>query len=225
MPRFLNFTIAPFVPFAATLQSEKVMALRVIVAAALSAVLMFFWGFVYWGPVLNMTSRLMATLPEDTELDVAAPLRGGNLPDGLYVYPGPVENLHDDAAVSAWEKKLEEGPVFHMAYHQGGVSPMDPAMFAKGLAHSFVIALLAGILLATVVHGLRTYASRVGMLLLVSLIAALWTNVGNAIWWFHPPGYAAGQIAYEFVAGLLMALVTAAIIRPPAILPVAAPAV
>ncbi|HEX6963308.1 MAG TPA: hypothetical protein VF175_15685 [Lacipirellula sp.] len=190
------------------------MALRVIAAAAISAVLMFFWGFVYWGPVLNMTSQLMATLPEDTALDVVAPLRGGNLPDGMYVYPGPVKDMHDETALSEWEKKLEEGPVFHMAYHQAGVSPMDPVQFAMGLAHSFVIALLAGILLATVVHGLPTYASRVGVLLLVSIIAAIWTNVGSVIWWFHPAGYAAGQIVYEVVAGLLMALVTAGIVRP-----------
>jgi hypothetical protein len=190
------------------------MALRVIAAAALSAVLMFFWGFVYWGPVLNMTTRLMDTLPEDTELDVVAPLRASNTPDGMYVYPGPLADMNDEAAKQAWEKKLAEGPVFHMAFHQAGVSPMDPVMFAKGLAHSFVISLLSAVLLATVVHGLPTYASRVGVLLLVAVIAAIWTNVGSAIWWFHPVDYAAGQIAYELGGGLLMALATAAIIKP-----------
>ena len=190
------------------------MAIRVILAAVISAVLMFFWGFVYWGPVLNMTSRLMATLPEDVELDVIAPLRAGNIPDGMYMYPGPVADVSDEAAVEASKKKMAEGPVFHMAFHQAGVSPMDPVMFAKGLAHSFVIALLSATLLATVVHGLPTYASRVGVLLLVALIAAIWTNVGSVIWWFHPIDYAAGQIAYEVVGGLLMALVTAAIVKP-----------
>jgi hypothetical protein len=101
-----------------------------------------------------------------------------------------------------------------MAYRRGGLSPMDPAMFAKGLAHNFVIALLSATLLATVVHGLPTYASRVGVLLLVALIASIWTNIGSVIWWFHPIDYAAGQIAYEVVGGLLMALVAAAIIKP-----------
>jgi hypothetical protein len=190
------------------------MALRVIAAAFLSAILMFGWGFVYWGPVLNMTSRLMAMLPEDTELDVVAPLRAGNTPNGMYVYPGPLADMSDQAAAKEWEQQLAEGPVFHMAYHRAGISPMDPMMFVKGFAHSFVIGLLAATLLATVVHGLPTYASRVGILLLVTIIAAVWTNVGDLIWWFHTPEYAVGQIAYQVVSGLLMALATAAIVKP-----------
>jgi hypothetical protein len=190
------------------------MAVRVFTAAVLSAVLMFMWGFVYWGPVLNMTANLMAPLPADHELDVLAPLRSSKMPSGMYVYPGPLKDQGDEEAVAAWEAKIKEGPVFHMAYHAAGVSPMDPMMFAKGFAHQFVIALLAGILLATVVHGLPTYPSRVGVLVLVALIAAVWTNIGSVIWWFNTPKYAAGQMAYELVAGLLMALVTAAIIKP-----------
>jgi hypothetical protein len=102
----------------------------------------------------------------------------------------------------------------HMAYHSEGVSPMEPMMFVKGLVHVFVIALLAAILLAMVVHALPSFASRVGLLFLVTLIAALWTNVGNVIWWGHTPGYAAGQVAYELGAGLLLSLATAAIVKP-----------
>lgn len=190
------------------------MAVRVVVAAVLSALLMFTWGFVFWGPVMiNATSRLMAPLPPEAERDVLPPLRSAQTPDGMYVYPGPPkDNLKK--SMSEWEEKLKVGPVIHMAYHREGVSPMDPMMFAKGLAHNFVVALLAGILLATVVHALPSYASRVGVLALVGLIAAIWTNVASVIWWFHPPRYAAGQIVYELVAGLLMALATAAIIRP-----------
>jgi hypothetical protein len=190
------------------------MAMRVLAAAALSAVLMFVWGFVFWGPVLSMTAKLMSPLPAEAELDVIAPLRATNVPDGMYVYPGPVADMSDEEATAAWKKKIKDGPVLHMAYHQQGVSPMDPIMFAKGLAHSFVLSLLSAILLALVVHTLPSYASRVGVLLLVSVIAAIWTNVGDVIWWFHTPKYAAGQIAYAVVSGLLMALATAAIVRP-----------
>jgi hypothetical protein len=195
---------------------ELFMAPRIVAAAVLSALLMFFWGFVYWGPVLDMTARLMSKLPEATELDVLAPLRSGKIASGMYVYPGPLENAHDPAAQEEWTEQVEAGPIIHMAYRQDGVSPMDPKMFAQGLAHSFVISLLCGCLLATVVHGLPTFASRVGVLFLVSDIAANWTNVGSVIWWGHPYSYAGGQILYETVAGLLMALVTAAIVRPPA---------
>lgn len=188
---------------------------RILAAAVLSAVLMFCWGFVYWGPVFNMTARLMQKLPETTELDVLAPLRSSKVPSGMYVYPGPLSNTADQSAVDAWTERMEEGPIIHMSYRRDGVSPMDPRMFAQGLAHSFAISLLCGFLLATVVHGLPTYASRVGVLLLVAVIAAIWTNIGSAIWWGHPWSYAGGQILYEIGGGLLMALATAAIVRPP----------
>ena len=190
------------------------MAIRVFTAALLSAVLMFFWGFVYWGPVLNMTGKLMAPLPAEAELDVLAPLRSNKVADGMYAYPGPMKDMNDEKSVADWEAKIKEGPIVHMSYHAGGVSPMDPVMMAKGFAHGLVVALLAAILLAMVAHGLPAYTSRVGVLLLVALISAIWTNVAHVIWWFDTPRYAAGQIVYELVAGLLMALVTAAIIKP-----------
>lgn len=188
--------------------------MRVLLAALLSAVAMFFWGFVFWGPVLNMTVRLMAPLPATVELDALAPLRAEKLADGMYVYPGPLVDQSDEAAVKAWETKVNEGPIVHMTYKSSGVSPMDPGMFAKGFAHSFVLALLGGVLLSSVAAYLPNYGRRFAVLALASLIAALWTPIGDMIWWFHPTKYALGAAAYTLVAGLLMAAITAAIVKP-----------
>lgn len=190
------------------------MAVRVLVSAALSALAMFAWGFVFWGPVLNMTGKLMKPLPTAAELDIVAPMRASQeMATGMYVYPGPVDG-GDQAAVDARDKKIVEGPIFHLAYSKTGTSPMDPVMFAKGLVHNFAVALLAAIVLALVATALPSYGGRVLILTLVSLIAAIWTNVGNVIWWFHTPTYCLGQAAYGLVAGVLMALITAAIIKP-----------
>lgn len=191
------------------------MAARVVAAAVFSAVLMFLWGFIYWGPVINATARLNEPLPAEAELDVIAPMRSAAMPSGMYVYPGPVADMSDKDASSAWEKKFREGPVLHMAYRQQGGTPMDPETFAKGLVHNFVIALLAATLLAMATPALGGYSRRVGFLVVLSVLAAIWTNVGNVIWWFHPVRYCLGHMLYEVVAGLLMALVTAAIVRAP----------
>jgi hypothetical protein len=179
---------------------------RVIVAAALSAIAMFVWGFAFWGPVLNMSTRLMAPLPEAVELDVLAPLRGEQIPSGMYVYPGPADP--ESAA------KMTHGPILHMSYHSGGVTPMDPLMLAKGLLHSFILALLAGTVLSLALPATPTYARRVMLLMLATLLAALWTNLSDAIWYFYSWPYVLGQVGYGLVAGLLMALITAAIVRP-----------
>jgi hypothetical protein len=190
------------------------MVIRIFLSAALSAIAMFLWGFVFWGPVLNMTVRLMAPLPATVELDALAPLRAEKLADGMYVYPGPLADQTDEAAVAAWEKKISEGPIVHMTYKASGASPMDPAMFAKGFAHSFVLALLGGVLLSSVAAYLPSYGRRFAVLALASLIAALWTPIGDMIWWFHSTSYALGSAAYTLVTGLLMAGITAAIVKP-----------
>lgn len=191
------------------------MAIRVIGAAIASAVLMFAWGFVFWGPVFNATARIHEALPADAELDLLAPMRAAEMPSGMYVYPGPLADMGDPEAVDAWNKKLADGPLFQLAYQRGGASPMEPATMAKGLAHNFLIALLAGMLLATATPALSGYSSRVGFVVVLTLVGIVWTNVGDVIWWFHSIRYCLGHMLYEGVAGLLMALVTAAIVRTP----------
>ena len=191
------------------------MPIRVIVAAIVSAVLMFLWGFVFWGPVINATARLNDTLPAEEELNILAPMRAAQLPTGMYVYPGPLADMNDAEAKAAWDKKLADGPVFHLAYRQQGASPMDPAMFAQGFAHNFVVALIAATLLAIAAPALGGYTSRVGFLVLLTLLGVVWTNPANVIWWFHTTNHALGHMLYEFVAGVLMALATAAIVRAP----------
>ncbi|MGI9430348.1 MAG: hypothetical protein ACR2NM_16925, partial [Bythopirellula sp.] len=91
--------------------------------------------------------------------------------------------------------------------------PMPPAKFAQGLGHYFAVALLAGCLLAMASRGLPSFGSRVMFVLLLTLIAAVWGNVGDAVWWFHSRDYCLGNMAYSLGAGLAMALVMAAIVK------------
>ena len=97
---------------------EIPMALRVVLAAVLSAVAMFFWGFVFWGPVLNMTAQLMVAAAGRRRARRPRPARGA--PDARrHVRLSRARcRLNDDEATASWEKKLDEGPLFHLAFHQ-----------------------------------------------------------------------------------------------------------
>ena len=185
------------------------MASRVLLAAVLSAVLMFVWGFVFWG-VLNFGGKLMRPLPE--ELDILAVLRKSNAESGMYIYPMPPNTTEEDAH-EVFAAKHNEGPLLQMAYQAEGGPPMPPMKFAQGLGHYFAVALLTGCLLALVSRGLPSYGNRVIFVLLVSLTAAVWGNLGDAIWWLHSREYCLGNMAYTMGAGLAMALVTAAIVK------------
>ncbi len=74
---------------------------RVLLASIVAAVLMFVWGFVFWG-LSGMSTELSAPLP--AELDVLAALRNSQAPSGMYVYPMPADPS-DEQAQTEWEKK------------------------------------------------------------------------------------------------------------------------
>ena len=185
------------------------MAGRVLLAAVVSAVLLFMWGFVFWR-LLNFGGKLMQPLP--AELDVLAMLRNSGAPSGMYVYP-MADGSHDEEDMSSFAAKHENGPLLQLAYRAEGGPVMTPSMFGKGLGHYFSVALLTGMLLAFASGGLPSFGSRVLAVLLVSLVSAFWANGGDLIWWMHSPRYCLGNMAYTLGAGLLMALVTAAIVK------------
>lgn len=185
---------------------------RVLLASILAAVLMFAWGFVFWG-LSGVSEKLLTPLP--AELDVLASLRNSQAPSGMYVYPMPADPS-DEEAQTEWENKHREGPLLQLAYRKEGGPPMPPSMFAQGLAHYFAVALLTSSLLALAAGGLPHFGGRLVFVLLVSLVSAIWANVGDVVWWFHSPNYCLGNMAYTMGAGLVMGLVLAAIVRRPA---------
>ena len=168
-------------------------------------------------PCSNMTGKLMAPLPAEAELDVLAAARGAaRRPTACTSIPGPLPTRATTTAAEGVGEEDRRGahlphglpPQRHVADGPGdvrqGAGPQlrhRPARRACCWRWS--------------PDALPSYASRVARAACwSSLIAAIWTNVGNVIWWFHTPQYAAGQMAYTLVAGLLMALITAAIVRP-----------
>ena len=182
---------------------------RILLAALLSAILMFLWGFLFWG-IMDFSSKLMQPLP--AELGVLAALRGSQATSGMYIYPAP-PGSQDQAAREEFEAKHEEGPILQMAYRADGGPMMPPAKFVQGLVHYFVISLLTAALVALAGRGLPKFGQRFLVVFLVSLIATLWSNGCDMIWWFHFWGYCLGNTAYYLVSGFLMAFVVASLVK------------
>ena len=184
---------------------------RVLLASILAAVLMFAWGFVFW-VVLGFGDRLMQPLP--AELDVLAALRNVQAPSGMYAYP-MLGNVDSEDARAEFERKHLEGPLLQLAYRKEGGPPMPLFVFAQGFGHYFAVALVTSCLLVLAARGLPRYSGRLVFVLLVSLVAAIWGNVGDVVWFLHSPVYCVGSIVYAMGAGLVMGLVLAAIDPPP----------
>lgn len=189
------------------------MALRILLAAALSAVLMFFWGFLFWG-VMNVGASLMQPLPEAAELDLLAVLRNVQAPSGMYFYPMP-PGAGDEEAQILFVSEHQEGPRLQLALVAEGGEPMPASQLVLGWGHNFLVALLAACLLALAGRGLPCFGTRLLAVLLLVCAASLWGNGGDWIWWFHSGTYCLGNAAYQIGAGLLMAVVLAGLVKCP----------
>ena len=93
---------------------------------------------------------------------------------------------------------------------------MPPSMFAQGLAHNFRGRAVDQLPAGPGGTGTAPFGGRLVFVLLVSLVAAIWSNVGDVVWWFHSPRYCLGNMAYMMGRGpgdgpgACAALVTAA---------------
>lgn len=194
------------------------MAGRVILAAVLAAVVMFLWGFVFWG-VTGFPARMgfMSPFPGDEDGSTGGKLWelvGDEGVTGVYIYPWPVSMDSDEETIEQYSARHREGPRAQLFYNKEGAEPMGPAVMGLGWLHYFVLALLAGIVLKMALPALTSFGQRVCVGTIIGLIGAIWSTIGGAIWFSHPWGYAIVDAAYGIVAGLLMAVVLAAIIKP-----------
>lgn len=188
------------------------MIIRVLLAAVLSAVLMFLWGAVYW-MVLGGAERTQAPLPPESQKAIVNAMKSSGMETGMYMHPFPVNDSDEEATMRADADHLN-GPLFQLAYHKEGAPVMDPKLMGMGLAHMALVALVAASLTALVAKSLPTLPRRFAFVLLLAVMASVWANLGDVIWWRHPLHYAAGNMLYQVIAGALMAAVIALLVKP-----------
>lgn len=184
----------------------------ILIASAVSAVVLMAWGFVFW-TVLPFQKSHLLTLPEEDS--IAAAVRDSGAEPGVYVYPGPDGmDPKNEAAFSAWEKKHVQGPVMHIFVAGDGIEPMAPSIYGQGMAHFFVSSLIAGCLLAVVSGSLRSYISRAAFVAGIGLFAAVAVRLSDVVWFYHDLGYQLMMAGYLISSWILAGLVLAAFIRP-----------
>jgi hypothetical protein len=191
-------------------------AIRLIGSSLLAAVVMFFWGFVFWGGVLPTYTWLFER-PENEDA-VLTTLKGSMPQPGFYLLPDPgkpaATGENAEEVKAAMTKKQAEGPLVCVIYQPKGVV-MDEMGLTMGIgfAHYFVCALMAGGLLMLAAPSLPSYASRVMFVASLAVFAVVMLSFADVIWFHHPMKYHLGSAVYPIVAWLLAGLVLGALIR------------
>jgi len=189
---------------------------RILLAGILGGIAMFAWSFVAH-MILPLGMTGVSEIPNEAPvLSALQSSIGGS--SGLYMFPGmglgPNPSMKDvNAAMPQYEKKLAGNPNGILIYHPPGGKAMEPRQLIREFLTEFVEALLAAWLLVRT--RLATYASRVGFVLVVGLVAAITTNIPYWNWYGFPTNYTLAYMLIEVVGYLVAGLVAAAVLRQP----------
>ena len=174
-----------------------------IIGIAVAAVVLYMWGFVYWGLGQSIYGTMIWNRTAD---DVAAgeALRQHFPADGTYYVPG------FDQDQQALEARFKQGPVaFVHMLAAGGREAFDPSIMIQGFVLNLVFIVLLAFMLRQVCSGLPAYADRVKFTALAGLTAAVLIDIGDAVWWQIDWGWKLYNAVYDFSAFLITGLILA----------------
>lgn len=146
---------------------------RLVTGSVVAAIVMFVLGFIFYATPLMQIGQ--ATAPVDTQLAVHEALK--SLP-GTGTYFIPFDET--DPAIRAAH---ESGPTAVVKVNMTGSPQMDPMVFAAGYVHMALTAFLIGLLLWTLRHRVNNFVDRAGLVILLALVAAFFTRLGEPVWY------------------------------------------
>lgn len=172
--------------------------MRVTIAAVASAVALFFFGFLWWGVIMPIAQPAQVLESEELVYEMDKALSE----PGVYFNPSYIN-----------KPEGYEGSTALLYYLPG--SPDMPKQMGIGFAHMLICSVLAAVFVSTL--NSRTYLARFGVVFFLGIFAALWADIGNMIWWFHPMGWTSFHFYYDVITWAIAGFIIAAIVQPVAI--------
>ncbi|MEM7454879.1 MAG: hypothetical protein AAF456_11070 [Planctomycetota bacterium] len=188
----------------------KVSIVSLIVGSLIAAVLIFFWGFVFWAQVTAPEWALKG-VPEEHLEEVNVAVR--NLEHGTYITPfqGQVEGESPEG----WMDRHREGPLMMLSVVPDGAKPMEMTGMIQGFVHGWIAAFTAAIVLAMAAPALPAYGQRFAFVLMLGAFTTIWAEPAHSIWWWRTCGASTWFAFYGMGAWLVAAIALAAFVKVP----------
>jgi hypothetical protein len=171
---------------------------RALVGAALAALAMFILGFVFFATPLN--NLAFKSLPDAQAASVQTVL-AQNMP-GTGTYAVPSDSTAQQTILYG------RGPIATVHYNTNGFAVGGTSTMVGGLVHLFVVALLMAAGLGALSRYVPNFGEQVRLLVLGVVGAAVFTRLGEPIWFHHDWGHA----IYRFVADCISLILAGLII-------------
>lgn len=177
---------------------------RLALGSLLAAVVMFLWGFLFWGAGLGAASMQHGLDNDAIRAAIAAHVPA----TGTYFVP---DMEHRDT--EAFLRLHKEGPVTMMFVRKEGADAMSPSVFALGFLHMFVSTLLMAYLVRMALPALGSFGARLCFVTMAGFVGSFWGHVADPIWFFHPWTFHLWTMGYDIVAWTLAGAVLAKFAR------------
>ena len=189
-------------------------AMRFFIGILLSAVAMFFWGFVFW-TVVPLGVGAVQELPDYDK--VVPVLKSAITESDVYFIPGPPPAADSAAEVlEQHTRRHENGPIAMLMYRTDGMPVMAASFFIRGFIHFVGVAWIVAMLTTMALPALPQFGMRVGFVFLLGVLAFVWIDLSGAVWWNHPWKFALTNGLFHVVSALLMGIILALFICPTA---------
>ena len=180
---------------------------NLILGALLAAVVLFAWGFIFWGLIPNAGVQMH---PDEAALQQH--LAEGIPETGAYYVPYPAGA--DDVESMA---RHEAGPIAFLFVRLEGRPLMPVSTMIGGFIHMLITTLLIGMLLRMLLPSLPAWRDRVLFVALAGLAAAFWSDFTLPVWWHTPWTFFVWLAVYDIIAWTLAGAVLARFVRPAAV--------
>lgn len=176
----------------------------VILGAVVGGLVMFVWGFVFFG-VLPTSSSVIKAVDNQAEMQQ---LLKDRLPGtGVYMVP-----FAEDASDTEFQALHTQGPIVTIQYREEGGEPMAPGTFMLGYFHEVLVLLIMGLLLK--ITGIDSYGGRLAVVFLGGVAGSMFATMSAPIWWLQPWSMPLMDMLYQSVAWFLAGLVVAGMVKP-----------
>lgn len=177
---------------------------RYVLAPTLAALAMFVFGAIFW--MSPFPYQVLGRVADDSaaalELAKIFPTTGHYLIPGAYL----------DEKIAG--ELMQRGPIAQVVFVKEGQAAMAPSTLVKGYLHYFVTALLLAFFLGRSSAAIRTYGCVVASVTTIGVIAAVFIDFTDTIWWHHPWSWQFVCALYNVLAFFVGSLVLAIFFKP-----------
>lgn len=167
-----------------------------VIAPAVAALAMFFWGFIYYG-ISGLPYRVLQSSP------ALAPALAQLPASGTYLLPDPRTGV---------DPATYRGPAARVSYVTQ-IRPMNLTLMI-GYLHGFVSCALLALLLWRTGAGLAGFGCKFFFCLVTGLLVSFFARICDVAWWQGDLAWALVAVVHDLVAFAVAGAILAKLVTP-----------